>query len=94
MPKTQSFASVGSVVGDRLLPRKGSNLKKQGVAVCEETRKHGFEAEGGKVTSRSTVTVGGRETSRLQLPKPPNPQILKSPRVGSIFLGVSDWGKI
>ena len=56
MPKTQSFASVGSVVGDRLLPRKGNNLKKQGVAVCEETRKHGFEAEGGKVTSRSTVT--------------------------------------
>ncbi len=25
--------------------------------MCEETRKHGFEAEGGKVTFRSTVTV-------------------------------------
>ena len=37
--------------------RKENNIEQQGVAVCGESRKHGFEAEGEKVTFRSTVTV-------------------------------------
>ncbi|MGL4881225.1 MAG: hypothetical protein ACRC8K_09180 [Waterburya sp.] len=33
----------------------------QGEAVCGESRTHGFEAEGRKVTSCSTVTVVGNK---------------------------------
>jgi hypothetical protein len=41
--------------------RKENNIEQQGKAVCEETRKHGLEAEGRKVTSCSTVTVIGNK---------------------------------
>ena len=55
MPKRQFLTSVG-LSCDRNT-RKESNLEKQGEAVCGESRKHGFEAEGSSVTNCSTVTV-------------------------------------
>jgi hypothetical protein len=55
MPLTQFFFLAWDKLHSQL--EKENNLKQQGVAVCGESRSSGFEAEGRRVTSCSTVTV-------------------------------------